>query len=211
MINLDMIGRLRNLSLNISGTGTSPFFNEILDKASSIHMLNIKKNPEGFGPSDHSSFYSNDIPVLSFFTGGHQDYHKPSDDWSKINFYGQKKVLSMIHDIVLLIDSKKIRPKFSEAGPKSAPATPRVKMNVTFGLMPSYTSTAQGLGVDGVRSEGPAGRAGLKKGDLIIKINNIAIKDIYGYMDILQKLKPGESSEVIVLRNDKEITLNIKH
>ena len=72
MINLDMIGRLRNLSLNVSGTGTSPYFNEILDKTSTIHMLNIKKNPEGFGPSDHASFYSNNIPVLSFFTGGHQ-------------------------------------------------------------------------------------------------------------------------------------------
>ena len=77
--------------------------------------------------------------------------------------------------------------------------------------MPSYTSIEDGLGVDGVRSEGPAGRAGLKKGDIIIKINKVAIKDIYGYMDVLQKLKPGESSVVVVLRNDKKITLNVKH
>ena len=211
MINLDMIGRLRNLSLNVSGTGTSPFFNQILDKTSSSHMLNLNKNPEGFGPSDHSSFYSNDIPVLSFFTGGHQDYHKPSDDWDKINFPGQKKVLSMIYDIVLLIDSKNIKPTFTEAGPKSSPATSRVRMNVTFGFMPSYTRTGKGLGVDGVRSEGPAGIAGMKKGDVIIKINKINVKDIYGYMDILQKLKPGESSTVTLLRENKEITLNVNH
>ena len=211
MINLDMIGRLRNLSLNVSGTGTSPYFNEILDKTSSIHMLNIKKNPEGFGPSDHASFYSNNIPVLSFFTGGHQDYHTPRDVWTKINISGQKKVLSMVYDTILLIDSKKNKPKFTEAGPQSAPATSRIKMSVTFGFMPSYTSIEDGLGVDGVRSEGPAGRAGLKKGDIIIKINNVAIKDIYGYMDVLQKLKPGESSVVVVLRNDKKITLNVKH
>jgi hypothetical protein len=211
MINLDMIGRLRNLSLNVSGTGTSPFFNQILDKTSSSHMLNLNKNPEGFGPSDHSSFYSNDIPVLSFFTGGHQDYHKPSDDWDKINFPGQKKVLSMIYDIVLLIDSKNIKPTFTEAGPKSSPVTSRVRMNVTFGFMPSYTRTGKGLGVDGVRSEGPAGIAGMKKGDVIIKINKINVKDIYGYMDILQKLKPGESSTVTLLRENKEITLNVNH
>ena len=211
MINLDMIGRLRNLSLNVSGTGTSPYFNEILDKTSSAHMLNLNKNPEGFGPSDHASFYSNNIPVLSFFTGGHQDYHKPSDDWDKINFSGQKKVLSMVYDILLLIDSKNIRPIFTEAGPKSSPATPRVRMNVTFGFMPSYTRSGKGLGVDGVRSEGPAGKAGMKKNDVIIKINNIDVKDIYGYMDILQKLKPGESSTVTLLRDNKEITFNVNH
>ena len=117
----------------------------------------------------------------------------------------------MVYDIVLLIDSKNIRPTFTEAGPKNSPATPRVRMNVTFGFMPSYTRSGKGLGVDGVRSEGPAGKAGMKKNDVIIKINNIDVKDIYGYMDILQKLKPGESSTVTLLRDNKEITLNVNH
>jgi S1-C subfamily serine protease len=84
-------------------------------------------------------------------------------------------------------------------------------MNVTFGFMPSYTSSGEGLGVDGVRSDGPAGKAGVKKGDIIIEINNVKIKDIYGYMEVLQKLKSGESSSVKVLRDNNEITLNINH
>ena len=211
MINLDMIGRLNNLSLNISGTGTSPLFNNILDKISKKHYLNINKNPEGFGPSDHSSFYSNNIPVLFFFTGGHSDYHKPSDDWNKINSSGQKKIVDMIYDVVLEIDNNTKRPKFTEAGPKSMASPGRVKLKVTFGFMPSYSSTGKGLGVDGVRTEGPAGKAGLVKGDIILEINGEAIKDIYGYMEILEKLKPGESSEVKVLRNNNEITLTINH
>tara|TARA_B100001113_G_scaffold352329_1_gene353414 strand:- start:13 stop:1266 length:1254 start_codon:yes stop_codon:yes gene_type:complete len=211
MINLDMIGRLNNLSLNISGTGTSPLFNNILDKISKKHYLNINKNPEGFGPSDHSSFYSNNIPVLFFFTGGHSDYHKPSDDWNKINSSGQKKIVDMIYDVVLEIDNNTKRPKFTEAGPKSMSSPGRVKLKVTFGFMPSYSSTGKGLGVDGVRTEGPAGKAGLVKGDIILEINGETIKDIYGYMEILEKLKPGESSEVKVLRNNNEITLRINH
>jgi len=211
MINLDMIGRLNNLSLNISGTGTSPLFNNILDKISKKHYLNINKNPEGFGPSDHSSFYSNNIPVLFFFTGGHSDYHKPSDDWNKINSSGQKKIVDMIYDVVLEIDNNTKRPKFTEAGPKSMASPGRVKLKVTFGFMPSYSSTGKGLGVDGVRTEGPAGKAGLVKGDIILEINGEVVKDIYAYMGILEKLKPGESSEVKVLRNNNEITLTINH
>ena len=211
MINLDMIGRLKSLSLNVSGTGTSPIFDKILDKSSQHHYLNIKKNPEGYGPSDHSSFYANDIPVLSFFTGGHSDYHRPSDDWTKINVSGLKKILNVVHDVVLQIDASEEKPKFTEAGPKSSSSSSRIKMNVTFGFMPSYTSSGEGLGVDGVRSDGPAGKAGVKKGDVIIKINNVNIKDIYGYMEVLQKLKNGESSSVKVLRDNKEITLNINH
>ena len=211
MINLDMIGRLNNLSLNISGTGTSPLFNKILDKISKKHYLNINKNPEGFGPSDHSSFYSNNIPVLFFFTGGHSDYHKPSDDWNKINSSGQKKIVDMIYDVVLEIDNNTKRPKFTEAGPKSMASPGRVKLKVTFGFMPSYSSIGKGLGVDGVRTEGPAGKAGLVKGDIILEINGEVVKDIYAYMGILEKLKPGESSEVKVLRNNNEITLTINH
>ena len=111
-----MIGRLKNLSLNISGTGTSTVFNKILDKASAKHYLNISKNPEGFGPSDHSSFYSNDIPVLFFFTGGHSDYHRPSDDWEKINSKGQMKIINMIYDIILA-------PKMTQFSPFSPQMT----------------------------------------------------------------------------------------
>ena len=211
MINLDMIGRLRNLNLNVMGTGTSPIFDKILDKAAAKHFLNISKNPEGFGPSDHSSFYVNDIPVLSFFTGAHTDYHKPNDDIEKINASGQLKVVKMIYDVITDIDYNDSPPQFTEAGPKSSKSTGMVRLKVTFGFMPSYSSAGNGLGVDGVRADGPAGKAGLKKGDVIVEINGSAVKDIYGYMTILEKLKPGESSNVKLLRDNKEKLITINH
>ena len=211
MINLDMIGRLRNLNLNVMGTGTSPIFDKILDKAAAKHFLNISKNPEGFGPSDHSSFYVNDIPVLSFFTGAHTDYHKPNDDIEKINASGQLKVVKMIHDVISDIDDNDSPPQFTEAGPKASKSSGMVRLKVTFGFMPSYSSEGNGLGVDGVRADGPAGKAGLKKGDVIVEINGSAVKDIYGYMTILEKLKPGESSNVKLLRDNKEKIINIQH
>ena len=211
MINMDMIGRMKNLSLNVSGTGTSPVFDNLLDKTASKHFLNIKKSPGGYGPSDHSSFYSNDIPVLFFFTGAHSDYHKPSDDWVKINFSGQKKIIDMIYDTIIEIDQEAERPKFTESGPKSMASSGSVRLNVTFGFMPSYANSDKGLGVDGVRSGAPASNAGIQKGDYIVEINGKSVKDIYGYMDILQTLKKGESSTVKVLRDNEEITLIVKH
>jgi len=211
MINLDMIGRLRDLNLNVMGTGTSPIFDKILDKAAAKHFLNISKNPDGFGPSDHSSFYVNDIPVLSFFTGAHSDYHKPNDDIEKINVSGQLKVVKMIYDVITDIDDNDAPPQFTEAGPKASKSTGMVRLKVTFGFMPSYSSAGNGLGVDGVRANGPAGKAGLKKGDVIIEINGSAIEDIYGYMAILEKLNPGESSDVKFLRDNKEIIITINH
>mgnify|MGYP001160858991 FL=1 len=211
MINLDMIGRLRNLNLNVMGTGTSPIFDKILDKAAAKHFLNISKNPEGFGPSDHSSFYVNDIPVLSFFTGAHTDYHKPNDDIEKINASGQLKVVKMIYDVITNIDDNDSPPQFTEAGPKSSKSPGMVRLKVTFGFMPSYSSAGNGLGVDGVRADGPAGKAGLKKGDVIVEINGSVVKDIYGYMTILEKLKPGESSNVKLLRDNKEKLITINH
>ena len=125
--------------------------------------------------------------------------------------YNESDNLNTLFNSLLEIDNNTKRPKFTEAGPKSMSSPGRVKLKVTFGFMPSYSSTGKGLGVDGVRTEGPAGKAGLVKGDIILEINGEAIKDIYGYMEILEKLKPGESSEVKVLRNNNEITLRINH
>ena len=211
MINFDMIGRLKNLNVNISGTGTSTVFNSILDRASAKHYLNISKNPDGYGPSDHASFYANDVPVLFFFTGGHSDYHKPSDTWEKINIEGEKKLLDMAYDVVLKIDELENRPLFTEAGPKKASMSSQRKLKVTFGFMPSYVTQDTGLGVDGVRSDGPAGKAGLKKGDIILQINKIIVKDIYGYMDILGTLKPDQSSTVKILRDGSELIITVNH
>jgi len=206
MINMDMIGRMSNNKITVGGTGTSSAFDLILNNIEKNHDLLITKSPEGFGPSDHSSFYINDIPVLFFFTGAHNDYHKPSDDWAQINVESEKKILDMIYDIVIQIDQLEIKPVFTEAGPKG-PSQSRTSFKVTFGIIPSYSSNAIGLEIDGARQGGPAQQAGIKKGDIIIEIEGKSISNIYDYMYRLAELKTGQSVEVIVQRGDKELKL----
>ena len=210
MINLDMIGRMKNSNLYISGTGTSPIFSSMLDSVALNHNLNLNKNPDGFGPSDHASFYVNDIPVLFFFTGAHSDYHRPSDDWQKINARGLKMSLDMIYDVAIAIDQLETAPQFSESGPKS-PQQSQQNLKVTFGIMPSYGADKKGLAVDGVRKDGPAGKAGLVKGDIISEIDGKSVNDIYGYMEALKDLEPGGSSVLKVIRKDSLILLTIKY
>lgn len=210
MINLDMIGRMKDSNLYISGTGTSPIFSSLLDSVSSNHNLVINKNPDGFGPSDHASFYVNDIPVLFFFTGAHTDYHRPSDDWEKINSRGLKMSLDMIYDVIIAINQAEKAPQFSESGPKNSQQAQQ-NLKVTFGLMPSYASEKKGLGVDGVRKDGPAGKAGLIKGDIITEIDGKSVNDIYDYMEALNDLDVGGSSILKVTRNDSLILLTIKY
>jgi len=206
MINMDMIGRMSNNKITVGGTGTSSAFDLILNNIEKNHDLFFTKSPEGFGPSDHSSFYINDIPVLFFFTGAHNDYHKPSDDWAQINVESEKKILDMIYDIVIQIDQLEIKPVFTEAGPKG-PSQSRTSFKVTFGIIPSYSSNAIGLEIDGARQGGPAQQAGIKKGDIIIEIEGKSISNIYDYMYRLAELKTGQSVEVIVQRGDKELKL----
>ncbi|HDY75040.1 MAG TPA: M28 family peptidase, partial [Candidatus Marinimicrobia bacterium] len=115
MINMDMVGRMKDSSLSVGGTGTSPVFEPMLDSLQKIHGLMLSYNKGGYGPSDHSSFYTKDSPVLFFFTGGHEDYHKPGDDWEKINADGEKQVLDLVYDVVLDLSNREERPLFTAA------------------------------------------------------------------------------------------------
>jgi hypothetical protein len=208
MINMDMIGRMSEDKITIGGTGTSPQFESILNETNQKYNLNLKMSKEGYGPSDHASFYVNDVPVLFFFTGNHTDYHKPSDDWQQINAEGEKKIVDLIYDLILRFSRLEEKLIFTEAGPKESNQTRR-SFNVTFGLIPSYGSDAVGLEIDGAKKDGPAGIAGLKKGDIITSIGGKDIKNIYDYMYRLAELKPGETVEVKVMRGDDELTLKV--
>lgn len=209
MVNLDMIGRMKDSSLTIGGVGTSPVFQPLLDSLNDQKILKLTYSNEGYGPSDHSSFYAQDIPVLFFFTGTHEDYHKPGDDWEKINTIGIAQVVELVEDVVVTISQEHEPPKFTEAGPKEAPKGNR-HFKVTFGIIPSYGSGGDGLKLDGVRSDGPARVAGLLKGDVIIEINGNKIKDIYDYMLRLGDLKKGQRIPVKVLRNKENLEFFIQ-
>jgi aminopeptidase YwaD len=213
MINFDMIGRLKNdsPSIMVGGTGTSKESETMLN---SLNTGGIKMSfsPEGYGPSDHASFYADNIPVFFFTTGAHEDYHTPDDDWQKINFEGEKNVLEIGKQLLLTIANKDENLTFQEAGPKQQEGgRAGYRFKVTLGIMPDFTSTVQGgLGVGGVKKDGPAFKGGMLKGDVITALDGKQVNDIYDYMNRLKKLQPGQVISVDVLRQDKKVVLIIQ-
>jgi hypothetical protein len=207
MLNMDMIGRLDPTTngLAVSGTGTSPVWENLL-KRLSTDALKIKTDSAGVGPSDHTSFYLKNIPVLHFFTGSHADYHKPSDDWDKINYAGEVAVLKLM---ITLIDQLDSQPKLTFLTTKNKAMNSARSFKVTMGIMPSYTSDANGLQVDGVTDGKPAQKAGIQSGDIITQIGEVPIKDIQGYMDALGKFEKGQTVPVKVKRKGEELTVNL--
>ena len=209
MLNLDMIGHLADSVLTIGGSGTSPGFEELLTGVNKKYNTDLKLSNEGYGPSDHATFYSKDIPVLFFFTGTHDDYHKPTDDFPIINLEGEKLISNFVYDVALHIAQGPEKPKFSEAGPKESQAPSR-RFKVTFGIIPAYGSQSEGMQIDGVRKDGPAEKAGLQKGDVITSINGKEVKSIYDYMYRLGELKKGQLVKVTLLRGDESLAFDVQ-
>lgn len=207
MINLDMIGRLENDSkgLNIGGTGTSVETDTILAMISAKSSLKIAKSLDGYGPSDHAAFYSENIPVFFFTTGAHDDYHTPADDFVKINLQGEKDILDFTYNLVKELDSRNCNLTFKESGSKQNVRYGR-NMKVTLGIIPDMVSSENnGLRIDGTKKGGPAESAGLLKGDRIISINGNAVTNIYDYMTRLGDLKPGDRANVEVARGEQKL------
>lgn len=206
MINLDMVGRLNDSTrgLNIGGYGTSPTWGEMLNAKDNYFA--IKFDSSGTGPSDHTSFYRKDIPVLFFFTGVHSDYHKPSDDADKINYTGQLKVVNYIYDIVVATNKKE---KLTFTKTREAATSAKSSFKVTLGIMPDYTFSGSGVRVDGVSDGKIAQKVGIQAGDVVEQLGTIKITDVQGYMGALGKFKKGEASKVKVKRGDKELWFDI--
>jgi len=195
MINMDMVGRLNeDTTLAVYGLGTSPIFKQTIN-ANNTKFKIIQKE-SGVGPSDHTSFYLNDIPVLHFFTGQHEDYHKPSDDYDKINFEGMNMISNYIFDIISdLNDNGKL--SFTKTINESE-EVPRFK--VSLGVIPDYLFDGEGMRIDGVTENRPAQIAGLLKGDIVIKIGEYEVKNMMGYMKALSKFEKGNTTTVSVNR-----------
>lgn len=206
MINLDMVGRLKDNKLIIYGTGTSTPWLPMLDSLNKIHNFLTAYQPEGFGPSDHSSFYAKNIPVLFFFTGFHEQYHRPEDDWQLINSEGEEKVVKFVYDISMTIGSMKVKPDYLQTKEQGS-VSRNSGFKVTLGIFPDYSSTVEGLGITGVRSGGVGEKAGLLAGDVIIKFGQYDIKNIYDYTDALSKFSKGEEVEIVVMRGTEKINL----
>ncbi|MBX2951866.1 MAG: M20/M25/M40 family metallo-hydrolase [Leadbetterella sp.] len=206
MINMDMIGRYRqDKGLTIGGIGTSTALEKWGPELGMCMELKYTLDSTGMGPSDHSSFYLKDIPVLFLFTGGHEDYHKPSDDAHLLNYNGMKLITNYVIQLVSHLDEL---PKidFKKTSNPHANAT-RSSFKVTMGVMPDYSYSGKGLKIDGVSEGRPAEKAGIQAGDILLKVGDREIKDVYSYMEVLNTSEKGQTVPVIVNRKGEEVKL----
>jgi len=215
MVNFDMVGRLSDKSeLTMIGTGTSPDAQamvEALGKTAGLKIKTVSGMTDGFGGSDHESFYSKDIPVLFAFTGIHSDYHRPSDDSDKINYAGMARIADYMELILLDVARRPERPRFVQLSASSTPARSASSgMNVTLGVMPDYADESKsGLKLSDVRKGGPAAKAGIQGGDTITQIGGKPISTIHDYMESLGRYKSGDVVDVVVKRDGKDLTIKV--
>jgi hypothetical protein len=218
MINMDMVGRLNDSSkvLTIGGYGTSSVWSSVVsnmyydkpnDAKKTAPSLVIKIDSSGTGPSDHTSFYRKDIPVLFYFTGLHTDYHKPTDDADKINFNG---TLTILKHIKRVIESVNQQPKLAFSKTREAQTTTTARFTVSMGIMPDYTYAGNGVRADGISEGKPAQKAGLKAGDIILKIGDYNVSSMESYMQTLGKFKKGEKTKVKYRRGNETLEADVE-
>jgi aminopeptidase YwaD len=205
MINCDMVGRLNESThaITIGGFGTSPAWGKILPEKTKA--LNVKFDSSGIGPSDHTSFYLKNIPVLFFFTGTQPDYHKPTDDVEKINFTGELYVIRYIYDIIDATN-KSGKLAFSKTRETQIGGA---RFTVSLGIMPDYTFSGSGVRADGIIDGKIAQKAGMIAGDIITKLGDFKVTDMNSYMSALSKYKKGDAAHVTTLRGKDERIFDI--
>lgn len=218
MINMDMVGRLNDSTkvLTIGGYGTSPEWSTVISRdyfshsntsKKTVPSLTIRFDSSGTGPSDHTSFYRKDIPVLFYFTGLHTDYHKPSDDADKINYNGEVTVVEHIVSVIEALDKK---PKLFFTKTRETQTTTNTRMNVTMGIMPDYTYAGTGVRADGVSEGKPAQKAGLKAGDIIIEVGEYKVSSMETYMQTLGKFHKGDKVIVKFKRGNEILATTVE-
>jgi hypothetical protein len=212
MINLDMVGRLQETNkLQIGGAGTAEGFKDLIYSATDTSIIKLALSEEGYGPSDHSSFYGKDIPVLFYSSGAHLDYHTPFDTYDKLNYQGMADISSLVFNTASILATSDTRLIFKEAGPKTDTGRAMRRKGVTLGIMPDFAGNIKnGLRADFVTPGKPAAIGGMKKGDIITAINGKKVNNIQDYMFRMGQLKHGETINVEVLRGDKTEVLLIQ-
>lgn len=211
MINMDMVGRMNDSSnvVTIGGYGTSPQWSSVIDPANKKNPFVIRVDSSGTGPSDHTSFYRKNIPVLFFFTGTHADYHKPGDDADKINYIGETKIINYISSIVNSPVTTDQKLAFTKTRDTQTTSSMR-SGGVTMGIMPDYTFSGAGIRCDGVTDGRPAQKAGLKAGDIITKVGDYTISSMESYMQTLGKFQKGDKAKVKFKRGNNEMETEVQ-
>ncbi len=227
MANFDMVGRLNDKNeLTIYGTGTTPGLDHLVDALGKSAGFTIKKVAEGHGPSDQESFYLKNIPVLFAFTGNHRDYHRPSDDIERINFDGMARIADVAELLLLDVVRRPVRPEFVKVerrggadgalGQDHQPGasntnsdTGRSSVSAYLGTIPAYGDEIKGVKLEGVREGSPAEKGGIRGGDVIVGFNGKPVTTIYDYTESLGRSKPGDTVDVVVQRDGKDVTLKV--
>jgi C-terminal processing protease CtpA/Prc len=192
---MDMVGRLNDSThaLTVGGYGTSPTWGSLFTRVDEKKYFLLKFDSSGTGPSDYTSFYRKDIPVLFFFTGLHADYHKPTDDYDKINYNGELQIVKYIEKLIEDLNDKG---KLAFTRTRETQTGTTARFSVTLGIMPDYTYGGTGVRVDGVSEGRPAFNAGLKAGDVIVKLGDYQVSTLENYMQALSKFKKGDRTTV---------------
>jgi hypothetical protein len=205
MINLDMVGRLRDNELTVYGTGSAEGLDALVEQVNESAGFSLYKIPSGYGPSDHMSFYKAGIPVLFYFTGLHNDYHRPSDDFDKIDFGGMTRITDTVGDVTLQLAVRATRPKFVETENR---VQIRRQMSVYMGI--SMSDRGDHVVISYVGKDSPANQSGLKAGDQLSRIGRSRIRTSADVFDLLRKRSPGDALRVQVLRRGKPLDVVVK-
>ncbi|HEY0084061.1 MAG TPA: M20/M25/M40 family metallo-hydrolase, partial [Pyrinomonadaceae bacterium] len=211
MINLDMVGRMKENKLIVGGVGTSAEWKQWIARANGAtpgRRFALTMTEDGFGPSDHASFYAQRTPVLFFWTGTHEDYHKPSDTADRINYEGERQIVSFITDIVRFVDASDARPTYTVAK-TDAVAGRSTGFRVYLGTIPNYAEGGAGLKLDGVREDSPAAKAGLKAGDVIMRLGEHNVRNVYDYTYALGQMQAGVEYDVEAVRGGERLKLKL--
>ena len=209
MLNMDMVGRLRGNQLSVLGGETAGEWRQLVPPACARALIGCTLGGDGYGPSDHSPFYAAGVPVLHFFTGAHEDYHRPSDTSDKINAIGGARVAMLVADVAREASARPARLTY-KAAPAPAPAGDVRSYGASLGTVPDYAGDGRpGVLIGGVRPEGAAERAGIRRGDLLVELAGTPIRDIYDFMYVLQRSKPGDTVQAVVDRGGQRLELTV--
>jgi len=210
MLNFDMVGRMQDDRLIVYGVATAQELNDIVARANAAAPLRLAASGDGFGASDHSSFYAKNLPVLHFFTNVHDDYHKATDDADKINALGIARVVGLAERVTREIANRPQPLTFVRAVAAAPSMSTRENTSAYLGSIPDMGATdVKGVRLTGVRAESPADKAGLKAGDIIVEFAGKAVNDLYAYTDALYAQRPGDTVDVVVLRGAERVTMKV--
>jgi len=212
MLNMDMVGRLEKKKLTVGGMGTAEEWASLVPECAQRADIGIAPESDGYGPSDHSSFYGKGVPVLFLFTGAHADYHRPSDDWEKIDFAGTDRITRFASEVVTSIDALEKRPthKAAAGNPHGGELEPSRGPSVYLGTIPDYSETERpGVRLTGVREGSPAAAAGLLSGDVIVEFDGHEVRSVQDYTYVLFAKKQGDKVSIVVERGDARARVSL--